>query len=216
MKRIKFSLLFLTFCLICEAGFAQVSSGQAVSARLDSVFEYDQGVRRSLQEVGDRYGWSSEETRAVLQEMGRVDSLNEIEVAKILDEYGWLGPADVGAKGSLALFLVLQHGPLEMQEKYLPMMQAAVKKGDASAANLALLEDRVALRRGKLQIYGSQIGRDPETGGHYVLPLQDPDNVDKRRAEAGLPPLADYVSRWNINWDVEEYKRRLPELLEKN
>ena len=31
-----------------------------------------------------------------------------------------------------------------------------------------------------------------------VSPLEDPDNVDKRRAEVGLGPLADYVSNWNI------------------
>lgn len=48
--------------------------------------------------------------------------------------------------------------------------------------------------------------------GEFVLPLEDPDNVDKRRAEVGLGPLADYVKQWNIVWDVEEYKKQLPEL----
>jgi hypothetical protein len=42
------------------------------------------------------------------------------------------------------------------------------------------------------------------------LPLEDPDNVDKRRAAVGLEPLADYVKSWDIEWNVEAYKKQLP------
>jgi hypothetical protein len=48
------------------------------------------------------------------------------------------------------------------------------------------------------------IGGDPETQICYVLPLEDPDNVDLRRAEVGLPPLAEYVIQYQIKWDVEQ------------
>lgn len=90
-------------------------------------------------------------------------------------------------------------------------MRNAVKNGIASNSSLALLEDRVALRQGKKQIYGSQIGFDSETKLYYVMPLEDPDNVDKRRAEVGLQPLADYIynCHWRIKWDVEQYKKDL-------
>jgi hypothetical protein len=113
------------------------------------------------------------------------------------------------------LFLVIQHADQKTQEKYLPMMRAAVKNGKAQGSSLALLEDRVALGQGKRQIYGSQIGRDPDTQLYYVSPLEDPDNVDKRRAEVGLGTLAEYVNRWQIKWDVEQYKKDLPKLEEK-
>ena len=92
------------------------------------------------------------------------------------------------------------------------MMRAAVAKGDAEPADLALLEDRVALGEGKRQIYGSQIGRDPDTGEFYVSPLEDPDHVDERRRAVGLEPIADYVSNWDIIWDVKAYKADLPAL----
>ena len=70
----------------------------------------------------------------------------------------------------------------------------------------------MALRKGNKQVYGSQIGQDAETGLYYVSPLEDPDNVDKRREKVGLGPLADYVLRWNIVWEVETYKKQLPEI----
>lgn len=74
------------------------------------------------------------------------------------------------------------------------------------------MEDWVALRQGKNQIYGSQIGKDPETGAYYVSPLTDPVNVDKRRAEVGLGPLQAYLDNWNLSWNVEAYKKKLPDL----
>lgn len=140
------------------------------------------------------------------------DSINLIKVKKILDERGWLGADIIGNQGNSTLFLVIQHSDIETQEKYLPMMREAVSKGNARASSLALLEDRVALRKGGKQIYGSQVGRDQETGEYYVLPLVDPDNVDKRRAEVGLGTIQDYISNWGMTWDVEEYKKKLPEI----
>ena len=92
------------------------------------------------------------------------------------------------------------------------MMRTAVKDGNSEASWLALLEDRVALGEGKKQIYGSQVTCNKETKKCYVAPLEDPDNVDKRRSEVGLDPLAHYLKQWNINWNVEEYKRQLPEI----
>ena len=104
---------------------------------------------------------------------------------------------------------------METQVQYLPMMREAVKNGKAKGSSLALLVDRVALRQGKRQIYGSQIARDQDSPVYYVSPLEDPDNVDKRRAEVGLGPLSEYVSRWQIKWDVEQYKKDLLKMEEK-
>jgi hypothetical protein len=92
------------------------------------------------------------------------------------------------------------------------MMRDAVAKGNARASSPALLEDRVALDQGIKQIYGSQISRDEETGECYVMPLDDPDNADKRREEVGPGPLNDYVSQYGILWNHEEYKRFLKKL----
>ena len=49
---------------------------------------------------------------------------------------------------------------------------------------------------------------EEETWEHYVLPLIDPDNVDKRRAEVGLGKLANYNGNWGIIWDIEKHKER--------
>ena len=92
------------------------------------------------------------------------------------------------------------------------MMREAVQMKKASGSSLALLEDRVALGEGRKQTYGSQIGFDESSGKYYVLPLEDPDKVDQRRASVGLGPLADYVKRWDVIWDGEADKKQLPEI----
>lgn len=194
---------------------AEVNLNKPLVATLDSIFIEDQKYRQQIDGIEEKFGWESKEMKAHWKIINEKDSINLIKVKSILDKYGWLGADEVGGQGNSTLFLVIQHSDQATQEKYLPMMRDAVKNGKAQGSALALLEDRVALGQGKRQVYGSQIGRDPETQIYYVSPLEDPDNVDKRRAEVGLRPLSEYVNRWQIKWDVEQYKRDLPKLEEK-
>ena len=194
---------------------AEVNLNKPLVATLDSIYVEDQKYRQQIDGLEKKYGWESKEMKDHWKVINEKDSINLIKVKSILDKYGWLGADVVGGQGNSTLFFVIQHSDQATQEKYLPMMREAVNSGKAQGNSLALLEDRVALGQGKRQIYGSQIDRDPETQIYYISPLADPDNVDKRRAEVGLGPLANYVSRWQIKWDVEQYKKDLPKLEEK-
>lgn len=188
---------------------AEVNFNKPLVAELDSIYADDQKYRLQISDIEKKFGWESNEMRVHWKIINEKDHINLIKVKALLDKYGWLGSDVIGKQGNSTLFLVIQHSDLPTQEKYLPMMRDAVKNGKAQENNLALLEDRVALGQGKKQIYGSQIGRDPETKLYYVLPLIDPDNVDKRRAEVGLQSLSEYVTHWQIKWDVEQYKKDL-------
>jgi hypothetical protein len=182
---------------------------KALIAKLDSIDREDQQYRLQLNDIKQ----NSDEMKALWKTINEKDSTNLIEIKKILDERGWLGQDIIGEQGNTTLFLVIQHADLKTQETYLPMMREAVSQGNAKAYDLALLEDRINMRQGKKQIYGSQTIIDSKTGKQYVFPLEDPDNVDKRRAEVGLGTMSQYLlSSFGINWNVEEYKEKLPEL----
>jgi hypothetical protein len=189
---------------------AEVNLNKPLVSELDSIYTEDQKYRLQIEEIEKKYGWESNEMKAHWKMINEKDSINLIKIKLLLDKYGWLGTDVIGEQGNSTLFLVIQHSDIATQEKYLPMMREAVKNGKAKGSALALLEDRVALRQGKRQIYVSKIGRENDTKLYYVSPLDDPDNVDKRRAEVGLQPLADYVNYWQIKWDVEQYKKDLP------
>ena len=188
---------------------AEANLNKPLVAELDSIYTEDQKYRLQIDEIEKKYGWESNQMKAHWKIINEKDSVNLIKIKSLLDKYGWLGTDVIGEQGNSTMFLVIQHSDVATQDKYLPMMREAVKNGKAKGSSLALLEDRVALRKGKKQIYGSQIGRDNDTKLYYVSPLEDPDNVDKRRAKVGLEPLADYVNYWQIKWDVEQYKKDL-------
>ena len=208
-KRCLLSCLLL---LLCAVFYGQGRVKDSLVRVLDTVAEDDEMYRDLLDDTVQRYGGESKEVKALYRQMEAKDSVNQIKVGAILDKYGWLGPDMLGEEGNGTLFFVIQHAELPMQVKYLPMLRTAVKNGKAKARHLALLEDRVALRQGKKQIYGSQVGWDTRTNWHYMLPLEDPEHVDQRRTAVGLPPLSEYLQNWQMTWDVEQYKKDLPRI----
>ena len=181
-------------------------------AQLEKIDEEDQKYRLQIDSIEKKFGVNSNELKNLWELITKADTANLIQVTAILDKHGWLGSDVVGYTGNSTLFLVIQHADKATQQKYIPMLREAVKIGNAEPSDLALLEDRLALRNGKKQIYGSQLWRDPQTQVYYVAPLENPDNVDQRRASVGLPQLSDYLSRWKIDWNVQEYKKILPNL----
>ncbi|MET0946406.1 MAG: DUF6624 domain-containing protein [Flavobacterium sp.] len=206
----------LTEKLQKKIDLAEANYDKPLQKELLDIYKEDQETRILYGAALKKYGHEGK----VVDSLGKIilfkDSVNIIKVLKILDEKGWVGKDKVGPKANQTLFLVIQHSDLKIQQKYLPMMRDAVKKGNANPSALALLEDRIALGEGRKQIYGSQIATNPTTKTQYVQPLEDPDNVDKRRSEVGLGTLSEYVKNWNIVWDVEKYKKDLPEIEEMN
>ncbi len=187
---------------------AEANLDRPLAATLDSIYEIDQGLRGELENIEKEFGRNSKEMKMQWKKISDADNSNVKVVAKILDERGWLGADIVGDKGNQTLFLVIQHADIEIQEKYIPMFRDAVKKGNGRASSLALMEDRVALRRGGKQIYGSQVFTDNKTEEMYFGPIEDPENVDTRRAEVGLQPLNDYAALFGFSWNLEAHKKR--------
>jgi hypothetical protein len=178
---------------------------QALVDELAKINLSDQSIRKKYAEAKKILGNKHLVLDSLRQVMALTDSINTLKIGKILDEKGWLGRTRIG-DGNNTLFAIIQHSDLKTQQKYLPMMRDAVKKGNAQGSSLCLLEDRMATSEGKKQRYGTQIGTRKKTKQAYILPIEDPDNLDKRRAEMGLRPIAEYVKHWEIVWDLAAYK----------
>lgn len=193
----------------------EINLNHDLVAQLDTIYIDDQKFRNQLNDIEEKYGHLSKEANDLWKVIKVNDSINQIKVGIILDKYGWLGADVIGGQGSTTLFLVVQHSNLAFQKSYLPMLREAVRNGKARSSNLAMLEDRVAIGEGRKQIYGTQIQWDSITQLFYVSPLEDPINVDKRRAEIKLPPMAVYLKQWKLNWDAEQYIKDLPSIEER-
>lgn len=115
-------------------------------------------------------------------------------LSRVVETHGWPTERVFGKKAALAAFLVLQHAPLTVQERFLPLFQAAAERGEVPKSRLAFLLDRIQLCRNEPQVYGTQLRPNEETGRLELHPA----NVDPRRAEMGLEPLETYLARFGL------------------
>jgi len=120
------------------------------------------------------------------------DRSNREWLKGVIEKKGWPGQALVGFDGSDAAWLLAQHADPEpqFQKQALKLLDDAVKRKDARPVHLAYLTDRVLAAEGKKQLYGTQF--TVKDGKLEPKPIEDESNVDRRRAEVGLPPLAEY------------------------
>jgi len=178
---------------------------------LDSVLISDQEYRwgihlqpKAIQEKMQKAIKENEEKIKV------TDKRNIKIVTEILDKYGFLGPKDIGMKGYFALVFTMQHADKDIQKRYLPLFYNAVQQEKLIPLHFAMLADRVAVLHGAPQMYGTQISFSRKSAD--VLPLLNPDSVEVWRKRVGMEPLGSYLKKINADWNIEDYKRKLPEL----
>jgi hypothetical protein len=173
-------LIFFFFVIAAECASAK---DPALCSELLNLGSRDAQVRL------DRLAsWRSAAAQA---EMQAIDAENLACVEEVVRERGWPGDSLVGVRASAAAWTIIEHASGDVQKRYLDLMAEAADAGELSWSLLATTIDRVLVREGKPQRFGTQFvlrGRtwEPE-------PIEDAAHVDERRARAGLRPLAEYT-----------------------
>jgi hypothetical protein len=147
---------------------------------------------------GDVVDSDSSISRIYDYNMLRVDAHNQEILRSILDKYGWLHDSTLSYRASSAQFLVLQHSPNEMMLKYFPMFKATV----GMRSSVAMMEDRILMRQGKKQIYGTQatsILRDD--GSMAIWPIENHENVEERRQGLFSQTVKEYADFMGVEYD---------------
>ena len=154
---------------------------------LDRMRRRDDATRIRLMESGELFDGYSET-------MERVHLENASRLEEILDEHGWPTAGLVGDEGEEAAWLIVQHAISrpDLQRRCLGLLIEAAAEGEAPAWQVAYLADRIRVNEGQPQIYGTQLDWDRD-GELVPQPIEAPAEVDKRRAEVGLLPLAEAV-----------------------
>ena len=161
------------------------------------IYNYDLSLKNHLEEMLERdqayrTQWilsrqlHHEETQrdiALRLRADSIDSLNQVEIRQILKEHGFPKKTEVGTSACEAAWIIIQHAPLDVQKEYLPMLEKAATEGNIQAALVAALHDRIDVREGRPQKYGTQ------RNGNGLCPLLNEKMVNQWRKEVGLPPL---------------------------
>jgi hypothetical protein len=128
-----------------------------------------------------------------LAQLRAVEADNTARMKALVAAGGWPTRSRVGERGAEAAWLLVQHADADpaFQKQCLALLQRAHAAGEAAARHVAYLTDRVLVSEGKLQRYGTQFHR-PE-GAPVPRPMEEPAQVDARRASMGLGTLADHT-----------------------
>jgi hypothetical protein len=186
MKKI---MVLLMICCFPQQLSAQVlMDTAAIISELAAILERDQKTRTGKDSVGF---------------MRYIDSCNLVQIEGIIAKYGWLGMTVVGPSGNNTFFFVIQHSDLATQIKYFPLLEESVKAGESKRSHLALMKDRILMRQGKNQIYGSQVVLNT-AGEQEFYPIEDEKNVNKRRAEMGMTTLEEYAKLFGMEYKVPQ------------
>lgn len=132
-------------------------------------------------------------SKRIARRLQAVDELSYRRIKDVIDEYGFPTATMVAPDGAGSAFLLVQHQDRhpEFQQFVLEIMSPWVKRGEVDGESFALLTDRVLVAQKKPQRYGSQF-RSLEDGSMEIQPVEDPERLDERRAEAGMPPMSIY------------------------
>lgn len=186
--------LLLTAC-------TNLKSTQNTTAQTDSLLcelhERDQQIRHKLMSVQQAYIAEQrvelvDSIVMLVDKQERMDSINRAAVDSLLKD-GW--PEGLSEESNHTIWLIIDHGDVDYQERYLPLIEQQVEGGIINAADYATLSDRVNVRRQRPQRFGTQTGykqRDDEVFT-FVYPIEDIDALDSLRLSVGLDSMHLYL-----------------------
>jgi len=159
---------------------------------------------------------NSSDLAVIREELILTDTRNQTYVFNLLDTRGWLENLSVCA--NRAIFFVIQHAPQSFQEKYFHLVKEKAEQGVVQKSDAAMLEDRILMRSGKKQKYGTQTVPHKTKDGDDVTciwPVEDAEKIDELRASVGLPPMSLYLQLvesqlnrkiiWDKNLAIDEF-----------
>jgi len=170
-----------------------------IGAELTRRGRLEQYGRKMVTRVGD-FGKDTDRGRAdafqqIWGKVERADKENTARVKILLQTRDWFDDDKDGEGAEFYGWLIVQHADLDpdFQRDVLKRLEPLLPLGRVRPSNYALLWDRVAVKDGRLQRYGTQVtckdGRwQPQVG------IEDPDRLDARRKEMGLGPWRDYAA----------------------
>ena len=188
--------LFVTLSACTNKKSAHSSVAQTDSL-LCELHERDQQIRHELMRVqrvfiAEQRAELVDSIVMLVEEEERTDSLNRVVVDSLLQN-GW--PEGLSEQSNQTIWLIIDHGDVEYQERYLPLIEQQAMRGIISLADYATLSDRVNVRRQRPQRYGTQTGYKQRDGEvfTFVYPIEDVNALDSLRLSVGLDSMHHYL-----------------------
>ena len=195
-----------------DAVFAEIAAEQArfteprqpqdkewVKRRLAHLYDVDQKARGAFMKPRPAE-WSPEARQYYGKKLSSriiaLERAHTAELKELLKLYRWFKVSEFGEKGDLHAWVLVQHSDRDpaFQQEVLAILTTLYASGETDGNSYANLYDRVAYNAGRPQRYGTQ-GRCAGPGKWEPFEIEDPANLDQRRASVGLSTMAAYLQR---------------------
>jgi hypothetical protein len=139
---------------------------------------------------------------ALIEKLDRLTGAGMAWLREVVLEHGWPGWKLVGARAARVACRLVQHasGDLDFRKHCLELVREAANNGDMPRRDIAYLTDVLRLAEGLPQLYGTKFDRAGDRLEPY--PIDDPEEVDARRAALGMEPLARYALRVRASYPL--------------
>jgi hypothetical protein len=178
---------------------ADITDVEWVKKKLANLVEIDQLARNTVMAPPRDFskGELLQFQQALVARLLQIDRASTRVLKGMMLKHGWITIDKFGKRASNDAWLLAQHADHDVafQKRVLAVMKPLADKSKVSPASYAYLYDRVATAEGRPQRYGTQ-GKCVGPQRWEPHTLEDPVNVDQRRAEVGLPPMAEYKRRF--------------------
>lgn len=166
-----------------------------VTERLEKMVNFDQAIRKVSNVLFDQ-----KEIYSLVQ---KINTANAQELKEILKHYYWITISEFGKEADHNAWLLTQHqdNDTEFQEEILLRLKNLYPKGDTDPSHYAYLYDRIAIAKGKPQLYGTQgslIENKWQPG-----PIEDEANIDERRKKMKMPSYHEYIELINKAYNLK-------------
>jgi len=192
MKRLLTGFVLITIAMSACTAQPVDCNLKVLNAELAEMRQKDQEIRKEFMPVLGKYqedGSGQMKVMRLAMKMEKQDKANQQRLQAILNKCGW--PEELDQQAHETIYLVLQHSPDSLMRTYFPMVQAYADKGLLSPDDPATMYDRLQMRAGLPQRYGTQTFVDAKKR-NLVWPVEDPDSLTELRGSVGLPPMEAY------------------------
>lgn len=116
-------------------------------------------------------------------------------IKALIDRYGFPTTRMVGIGGVWAAFMLVQHADLDpkFQRTTFRDVKALYEQREVPGPIYAYLEDRARIAEGRKQLFGTQLSGRFNAKTLVVRPVEDPSQLDSRRAKADMSTEKDYL-----------------------
>ncbi len=171
-----------------------VNDKKWIKKKLANMVEIDQLIRSYMDPKNPN--------KHLISMMKRIDKENSDYLRKILNTYHWITISEFGETADANAITLALHAPIELQKIILNRLEK-LPKHETNLNNFATLYDRVAVRLGNPQRYGTQGIITPE-GKWQPYEIEEPEKLYERRKSMNMMPYEEYKEKLNQLYNLNK------------